>query len=67
MQMVIETILILSAECFFIFSNASQLFKLIKTKDRNGLSAINQTFNGAGNIAWATYFFISRAICAVDN
>lgn len=57
MRPIIENILILSAELFFISANASQLIKLIKTRNRKGLSAINQTLNGAGNIAWATYFF----------
>ncbi len=57
MQFIIETALIISAELFFISANLSQLIKLVRTRDRKGLSAINQTLNAAGNIAWATYFF----------
>jgi uncharacterized protein with PQ loop repeat len=53
---IIENILIIAAEAFWILSNWSQLRRLIKTKDRKGLSAPNQALNAAGNIAWIAYF-----------
>jgi uncharacterized protein with PQ loop repeat len=52
----LENVLIIAGEGFFILSNFSQLRKLIITRDVRGLSAPNQTLNGAGNIAWMTYF-----------
>ncbi len=52
----VENVLIISAEGFWLSSNSSQLRKLLKTRNTKGLSAPNQTLNGAGNIAWMTYF-----------
>ncbi len=54
---IIENVLIISAEGFWLVSNYSQLQKLIKTRKLKGLYAPNQVLNAAGNIAWATYFF----------
>jgi uncharacterized protein with PQ loop repeat len=53
---VLENVLIIAGEGFFILSNFSQLRKLMATRDTKGLSAPNQTLNCAGNIAWMTYF-----------
>ena len=53
---IIENILVILGEGFWILSSFSQLRKLVKTGDPHGLSAVNQTLNGAGNIAWITYF-----------
>lgn len=57
---IVENTLIIVAEGFWILSNSSQLKRLIKTRNRKGLSAPNQTLNAAGNIAWATYFASRR-------
>jgi len=57
---IVENTLIIVAEGFWILSNSSQLKRLVKTRNRKGLSAPNQTLNGAGNIAWATYFASRR-------
>src|SRR5579884_244626 len=53
---VIENILILLGESFWVFSIYAQLRKLLKTRNKLGLSAVTQTLNAAGNVAWATYF-----------
>jgi uncharacterized protein with PQ loop repeat len=55
-KIVIENLLIIIGESFWIISAAAQLMHLIKTRKRQGLSAINQSLNGAGNVAWMTYF-----------
>jgi len=57
---IFENILIISAEAFWIFSNYSQLKKLIITRNTRGLYAPTQVLNGAGNIAWAFYFGIQK-------
>lgn len=57
---IIENILIIAAEAFWIFSNFSQLRKLIKTRNPRGLYAPTQVLNAAGNIAWASYFASKR-------
>jgi len=62
---IIENILIISSEGFWILSNWSQLRKLIKTSNRRGLNAVNQTLNAAGNIAWITYFAHQRLFVPV--
>jgi|GEM_PF-1193639 len=53
---IVENSLIIAAEAFWIFSSWSQLRRLVKTRNRKGLSAPNQTLNAAGNIAWIAYF-----------
>jgi uncharacterized protein with PQ loop repeat len=52
----LENLLILIGESFWVFAIATQLHKLIRTRDPKGLSPITQTLNAAGNIAWITYF-----------
>jgi len=54
---IIENILIIVAEAFWVSSCWTQLRRLVKTHNPKGLSAPSQTLNAAGNIAWATYFF----------
>lgn len=67
-QQTLETILILASELFFISANASQLIKLIRTRNRKGLSAVNQSLNASGNAAWMTYFIsIQRLLPTVTN
>jgi uncharacterized protein with PQ loop repeat len=53
---VIENILIVLGESFWVFSAFAQLRRLLKTSDKLGLSPISQTANATGDIAWATYF-----------
>ena len=53
---IIENILIIAGESFWILAVLSQLLRLIKTGDRKGLSAPSQTLNAAGSIAWIAYF-----------
>lgn len=55
-KIIIENVLIILGEGFWVISAFSQLRHLLKTKDRKGLYAPNQTINAAGNIAWITYF-----------
>jgi uncharacterized protein with PQ loop repeat len=55
-QTVIENVLILLAESFWVFSTFSQLVKLARTKDPKGLFAPTLVLNIAGNFAWITYF-----------
>lgn len=53
---IIENLLILIGESFWVASAYSQLSKLIKTKDKRGLSAVNMTLNTTANAAWLVYF-----------
>jgi uncharacterized protein with PQ loop repeat len=53
---ILENVLIIVAEAFWLSSNYSQLRKLFKTRNTKGLYAPTQALNAAGNIAWATYF-----------
>jgi uncharacterized protein with PQ loop repeat len=53
-------ILVVVGESFWVFSISAQLLRLIKTRNTRGLSAPSQALNSAGNIAWATYFFINH-------
>ena len=53
---IIENILILLGESFWVWSCYSQLSKLIRTKDKRGLSSVNMTLNTAANMAWVVYF-----------
>ncbi|HVA11046.1 MAG TPA: hypothetical protein VNG32_02665 [Candidatus Dormibacteraeota bacterium] len=48
--------LIVGGEGFWVVSGATQLRRLAKTRNTRGLSALTLTLNGAGNIAWCTYF-----------
>lgn len=56
---IIENVLIIAAEGFWLSQNSSQLKRLVRTRNTKGLSASAQTIHAAGNIAWAAYF-ISR-------
>ena len=53
---IIENLLIIAAESFWILSCFTQLLRLVKTRDRKGLSAPTQTLNAAGSVAWIAYF-----------
>jgi uncharacterized protein with PQ loop repeat len=53
---IIENVLIIAGEGFWVLSAFAQVKRLVRTKNRKGLSAPNQTLNAAGNIAWITYF-----------
>ena len=53
---IIENLLILAGESFWVAGNFAQLHKLLLTHNKRGLSAANQTLNAAGNIAWICYF-----------
>jgi uncharacterized protein with PQ loop repeat len=53
-------ILVVVGESFWIFSISAQLHRLVRTRNVRGLSAPSYTLNAAGNIAWATYFFINH-------
>ena len=57
---IIENILIIFAEAFWIISSFAQLKKLIKTRNTKGLYAPTVVLNGAGNIAWVSYFAIQQ-------
>jgi len=52
----LENLLIIVGEGAWVFSGAAQLRHLVKTRNTKGLSAPSQTLNGAGNVAWCTYF-----------
>src|SRR5579884_3735336 len=54
----LENLLIIVGESFWVFSAAAQLRRLGKTHNTRGLSAPSQTLNAAGNIGWCTYFAI---------
>lgn len=56
----VENLLIVVGEGFWVCSTAAQLIKLYRTKNTRGLSAPSQTLNGAGNVAWATYFVVNH-------
>lgn len=53
-------ILIVLGEGFWVFNISAQLLKTYRTRNTRGLSAITQMLNAAGNVAWATYFFINH-------
>ncbi len=53
-------ILIIVGEGFWVFSISAQLIKLVRTRNPRGLSAITQTLNTAGTVAWAVYFLINH-------
>lgn len=53
-------VLIVVGEGFWVFSIGAQLVKLYRTRNTRGLSAVSQTLNGAGNVAWATYFAVNH-------
>jgi len=53
-------VLIVVGEGFWVFSIAAQLIKLYRTRNTRGLSPVSQTLNGAGNVAWATYFSVNH-------
>ena len=53
-------VLILIGEGFWVCSIAAQLIKIRRTRNTRGLSAVSQTLNTAGNVAWATYFAINH-------
>jgi uncharacterized protein with PQ loop repeat len=55
-KIVIENLLIIVGESFFVFSSFSQLRKLITTRNPRGLFAPTTALNAAGNIAWIMYF-----------
>ena len=59
-KILIENILIIFAEAFWIISSFAQLKKLVKTRDTKGLYAPTVVLNGAGNIAWVSYFAIQQ-------
>ena len=69
----IENLLILIGESFWVASTYSQLSKLVRTKNKRGLSAVNMTLNTTANAAWVVYFasnhlwvgFISNALMFV--
>lgn len=56
----IVNVLIVVGEGFWVFSAAAQLRRLIATRNTKGLSAVSQTLNAAGNIAWCTYFALQH-------
>ncbi len=55
-----ENLLIVVGEGAWVFSATAQLHKLVKTRNTRGLSAPSLTLNGAGNIAWCTYFALNH-------
>lgn len=55
-QTIIENLLIISAEAFWLLSNYSQLAKLVHTRNPKGLYAPTLTLYAAGNIGWMVYF-----------
>jgi uncharacterized protein with PQ loop repeat len=55
-KVIIENVLIIAGEAFFVFSSYSQLRKLIRTHNPRGLFAPTTTLNAAGNVAWIMYF-----------
>lgn len=64
-QTVIENSLIIAGESFWLFSAASQLVRIAKTRNRLGLSAPSQALNAAGNVAWIIYFLSQDLIVPV--
>ncbi|HZL07918.1 MAG TPA: hypothetical protein VFC50_01865 [Candidatus Dormibacteraeota bacterium] len=52
----IENVLIVIGEGFWVLSGAAQLRRLVTSRNTRGLSAPSQTLNAAANIAWCTYF-----------
>ncbi|TXG77105.1 hypothetical protein E6P97_02385 [Patescibacteria group bacterium] len=67
-QVILESTLILVAGLFFVAGNLAQLIRLIKTRDRKGLSAPNQALNASGNVAWIVYFITQHhALPVITN
>jgi len=56
----LENLLIVVGEGAWVVSGAAQLKRLVQTRNTRGLSAPTQTLNGAGNIAWCTYFALNH-------
>lgn len=51
-----ENIIIVVGEGLWVLSALAQLRRLMRTRNVKGLSALSQTLNTAGSVAWATYF-----------
>lgn len=55
-QAILENVLILVGESFWIFSGIVQIMKLVRTRDPSGLSPTTNVLQAAANVAWITYF-----------
>ena len=53
-------VLIVVGEGFWVFSTATQLIQLYRTRNTRGLSPPSQTLYAAGSVAWATYFAVNH-------
>ncbi len=52
----LENVLIVVGEGLWVLSASAQLRRLVRTRNIKGLSAVTETLNTAGCVAWATYF-----------